>query len=37
MRQVEQKKSILVTLLQNLNVKAGLVNGSTGKIIGWEK
>jgi hypothetical protein len=28
---------MLVILLQNLDIKAGLVNSTTGKIVGWEK
>ncbi|GAB1731855.1 hypothetical protein NU195Hw_Modified_344t1 [Hortaea werneckii] len=33
---VELKQGMLVILLVNLDFKLGLVNGSQGKIIGWE-
>ncbi|RMY52184.1 hypothetical protein D0865_05931 [Hortaea werneckii] len=34
---IELKQGMLVILLVNLDFKLGLVNGSQGKIIGWEE
>jgi len=34
---VELKEGMLVVLLVNLDINAGLVNGSQGKIVGFEK
>lgn len=35
--QVELKEGMLVILLVNLELRQGLINGSQGTIIGWEK
>lgn len=35
--QVDLKLGMLVVLLTNLDIEGGLVNGSQGKIIGWER
>ena len=36
-RLVELKEDMPVILLQNLDIQAVLVNGTTGRIVGWEK